>query len=103
MEHISEKEFLEKNLKEVVRKEGPLKNLLIEYVGDRKRPEDNNVTVEMIVEVLADEFPEFLLAIAEENWVRGYQQALTDVDTGRSIEESHDKQEQDNRLHETAE
>ena len=29
------------------------------------------------------EFPEFLMAIAEENWVRGYHQALEDVEIGR--------------------
>ena len=29
---------------------------------------------------MAQEFPEFLMAIAEENWIRGYHQAPTDVD-----------------------
>ena len=33
----------------------------------------------MITEVFAKEFPEFLLAVAEENWVRGYHQALEDI------------------------
>ena len=33
----------------------------------------------MIVETLAEEFPEFVLALAEENWVRGYEQALADL------------------------
>ena len=44
---------------------------------------------------MAKEFPEFVLALAEENWVRGYQQALDDVDTGRSMLEgaNNDKQE----------
>ena len=37
----------------------------------------------MIVETMAKEFPEFLMAIAEENWVRGYHQALEDVEIGR--------------------
>jgi len=32
---------------------------------------------------MADEFPELMLCVAEENWVRGYQQALVDVDSGR--------------------
>ena len=35
----------------------------------------------MIIEVMAKEFPEFLLVVAEENFIRGYQQALADVDT----------------------
>ena len=46
----------------------------------------------MIVNTVADEFPEFLLAVAEENWIRGYEQALTDVDVGKNIaEEKNDK------------
>ena len=34
----------------------------------------------MAVQVFAAEFPEFLMAVAEENFVRGYEQALTDVE-----------------------
>ena len=37
--------------------------------------------MDMAVEVFAAEFPEFLLAVAEENFLRGYEQALTDVAT----------------------
>jgi len=40
----------------------------------------------MAVEVFAAEFPEFLLAVAEENFLRGYEQALTDV----AVVESHE-------------
>ena len=39
----------------------------------------------MIVNTMAKEFPEFVLTVAEENWVRGYQQALNDVDTGMTM------------------
>ena len=57
-----------------------LKELVVNYIGDRLAgPED--ITVDMAVEVFAAEFPEFLLAIAEENFLRGYEQALTDVET----------------------
>ena len=50
----------------------------------------------MIVDQLANEFPEFVLAVAEENFVRGYQQALTDVDIGRQAwEEEQQKNEQE--------
>ena len=88
MDYISEKEFTEnQDLKEVVKKEGPLKNLLVEYVGEQQKPADKNVTVEMIVETMAKEFPEFVLVVAEENWIRGYEQALDDVETGRKIVE----------------
>tara|TARA_R110002072_G_scaffold68593_6_gene166842 strand:+ start:2259 stop:2528 length:270 start_codon:yes stop_codon:yes gene_type:complete len=58
----------------------PLKEFVVNYVGEAVNPEDGNVTVEMIIEVLAGEFPEFVLALAEENWIRGYHQALTDVE-----------------------
>ena len=67
-------------LDEVVGKDTDLKKWLVEYVGDKEQPEDNNVTVEMIVNVVAEEFPDFLMAVAEENWIRGYHQGLTDGD-----------------------
>ena len=44
---------------------------------DLAGPEE--ITVDMAVEVFAAEFPEFLLAVAEENFLRGYEQALVDV------------------------
>ena len=50
----------------------------------------------MILKTMAAEFPEFLLPLAEENFVRGYQQALLDVEEGRLAwkEEMTDRQEQ---------
>lgn len=72
-------------LAETVTPDGPLKEMLVEYVGNKKQPEDDNVTVEMIIDVLSTEFPEFLMAVAEENWVRGYQQGLADVDAGMKL------------------
>ena len=72
-------------LSETVAPDGPLKEILVEYVGTQQQPEDNNVTVNMIIEVLSAEFPEFLMAVAEENWVRGYQQGLADVDAGMKL------------------
>ena len=53
------------------------------YVGDKTDPESENVTVDNIIEVMAQDFPEFLMAVAEENWIRGYHQALVDVDEGQ--------------------
>ena len=70
-------------LKEVVNTTTELKKWLVNYVGEKHDPENGEVTVEMIVETMAIEFPEFLMAIAEENWVRGYHQALEDVEIGR--------------------
>ena len=59
------------NLQEVVDpQDSPMKEWMVTYVGTRFEKED--VTVEMIVDVMANEFPEFLLAIAEENFLRGW-------------------------------
>ena len=68
------------DLKAEVKKDTELKQWLVGYVGDKLKPEDGSITVEMIVDVMAKEFPEFLLAVAEENFIRGYEQALTDVE-----------------------
>jgi hypothetical protein len=74
--------------KKVVLPEGPLKEMLVNYVGEKLNPENGEVNVEMIVAAIAEEFPEFLLVVAEENFIRGYKQALEDV-------------EQFNKTHET--
>jgi hypothetical protein len=76
-------------LKEVVSNDTEIKTWLVEYVGEKIQPENNEVTVEMVVETVAEEFPDFLAAVAEENWVRGYQQAMNDiVETQKDIHES---------------
>jgi len=72
-------------LEEVVNQENEMKSWLVNYVGEKHNPDSGEVTVEMIVETMATEFPEFLMAVAEENWVRGYHQALNDVDAGQKI------------------
>tara|TARA_R100000808_G_C2084263_1_gene107008 strand:- start:44 stop:271 length:228 start_codon:yes stop_codon:yes gene_type:complete len=56
-----------------------LKEYIIDYVGKDHDPKDDEVTVEMIAETLASEFPELMLMMAEENYLRGYEQALDDV------------------------
>jgi len=66
-------------LKEAVIQETEIKTWLVDYVGEKSNPENSHVTVEMIVEQMAKEFPEFLMVIAEENFMRGYEQALTDI------------------------
>ena len=67
----------------VIAKENALKEMLVEYVGNKfAKPEDEGdfeVTVQMVVDTLAHEFPEFVMIMAEENWVRGYQQGLNDA------------------------
>jgi len=64
-----------------VEPENEMKKWLINYVGDRLQPENDEVNVEMIIQVMAEEFPEFLMPLAEENFIRGYRQALADVDS----------------------
>jgi hypothetical protein len=54
-----------------------LKDYLVEYVGTKLDNEE--VTVNMIAEVLAADFPEFVFAFAEENFLRGYQLGLDDA------------------------
>jgi hypothetical protein len=73
-------------------RESPIKEWLINYVGEKKSPENDEVTTEMIVEHMAKEFPEFLMVVAEENWVRGYRQALADVDLGREAQNNEELQ-----------
>lgn len=62
-----------------------IKEILVTYVGEKTSPENGDVTVDHIVEVMSEEFPEFLLLIAEENWIRGYEQALNDVEEGERL------------------
>ena len=62
-----------------VEADSKLKEIVVNYIGEKLAPEDKNITVEMTLEVFAEEFPEFVLALAEENFIRGYQQAMNDV------------------------
>ena len=64
-----------------------LKEFLVEYVGTKLDNEE--VTVNMIAEVLGTDFPEFTFAFAEENFLRGYQLGLDDAykTIGRTEEE----------------
>ena len=55
-----------------------LKTYLVEYVGTKLDNEE--VTVNMVAEVLAADFPEFTFAFAEENFLRGYQLGLDDAE-----------------------
>ena len=65
-------------LKEVAPNESELKEIIVNYVGQKLNPESDEITVEQIIEIFAEQFPEFLLALAEENWINGYTQALRD-------------------------
>ena len=64
----------------VVEPVNPMKAWLVNYVGDKLQPENDEVNVEMIIRVMAEEFPEFLMPVAEENFIRGYRQAMADME-----------------------
>ena len=69
------------DLFKIVKDDGKLKKLFVDYVGEKLQPENDEVTVEMVLGTLAEEFPEILLVVAEENFIRGYQQAMIDVES----------------------
>ena len=73
-----------------------LKEWLVNYVGNKKSPKDDDVTVEMIVETVAEEFPEFLFLVAQENFLRGYEQGLDDVRNHKQGLNNVEKEESNN-------
>ena len=81
-EKVITEEQLEQNpaLEAVVyanNEETELKKLLVDYTGNKL--DEENVTVNMIAEVLAADFPEFTYASAEENFIRGYKVGIEDA------------------------
>jgi hypothetical protein len=64
----------------VVEKDNPLKELFVQYVGQKLKPDNGEVNVEMCVQVLAEEFPDFILLVAQENFLRGYKQCVLDME-----------------------
>jgi len=75
------------DLQKVVDLDNDLKKYIVEYVGNVASPDDGLVTAEMIISILARDIPEVILPLAEENFIRGYKQALTDVEVGKKIYE----------------
>ena len=81
-------------LKEVAPSESELKDIIINFVGEKLSPQSDLVTVGNIIDVFAEQFPEFLLAVAEENWINGYTQALNDLEyckKSQTTEEDNEK------------
>ena len=99
-----DKDLLEGNpvLKQNVETDTELKEWLVNYVGEKTQPEDGNVTVEMTLDVMAREFPEFILSLAEENFVRGYYQAMMDVEEQNKLTEQKPKKKTTRRKKKTA-
>ena len=89
---------IEKNeeLTKEVETDSELKDMIVNYVGTKKQPENNEVTLQLVLETFSEEFPEFVLPLAEENFIRGYNQALFDVDEGnRAMQELEEQQTND--------
>lgn len=89
-EDIGRSEVLDQEVKAV---DSPLKELIVNYVGNNLNLQES-VTVEDLVEVFAQEFPEFLLAVAEENFIRGYRQAIMDMQEHYKLSESQENSSQ---------
>ena len=74
---ITESEYNREDLLSVVaQQDSELKEHLVKYVGEKFDKEE--VTEHMIAEIMAHEFPEFMVSIAEENFLRGYKLGLDD-------------------------
>lgn len=77
---------LESPVNNIVVSDGKLKELFVNYVGNKLNPENDEVTMGMVIDVLAEEFPEVLYTVAEENFLRGYETALEDVSSLSKME-----------------
>mgnify|MGYP006000157289 CR=1 FL=1 len=66
-------------LRETVDGDNELKQWLVNYVGEKHQPENGNVTVEMIV------------AVASENFLRGYHQAFCDMELSKNENQHNQK------------
>lgn len=77
-------EELKKVIEEQVVANSGLKDLVVSYIGEKFKPENSEVTMEMCVDVFTEEFPEFLLLLAQENFLRGYSQALNDMEAAEN-------------------
>jgi hypothetical protein len=78
---FNERELLEKE----VEADSALKTFIINYVGEKLNPANNLINIEMVIEVLAQDFPDVVLALAEENFIRGYTQGLEDVGAATTV------------------
>ena len=65
-------------LDKVVEAGNELQEDLVRHV--RNRINEDQVTLGQVIGILASEFPELVITIAEENWIRGYKQGLDDAE-----------------------
>jgi len=66
-------------LDKTVEARNELQEDLVRHVGNRINQQEDQVTIGQVIGVLASEFPELVITIAEENWIRGYKQGLDDA------------------------
>lgn len=71
----------EAELQGEVEPDNPLKSLFVSYVGEKYAGESTEVTIEMCVRALAEEFPEFLAPVCEQNFMLGYHKCEEDITT----------------------
>lgn len=69
----------QEEMQRTIEADNALKKLFVQYVGEKFKPENDKVTVEMCVHALAEEFPEFLAPISEQNFMLGYRQCEKDI------------------------
>lgn len=85
---LTEVDFENEDLKkEIDPMDNTLKQVIVNYTGYRLSLEEK-VTVENVIQVLAEDFPEIVLALAEENFIRGYKQALQDLSSFQTQQEN---------------
>jgi len=66
-------------LDKVIEVRNELQEDLVRHAGSRINQQEDQVTIGQVIGVLASEFPELVITIAEENWIRGYKQGLEDA------------------------
>jgi hypothetical protein len=67
-------------LNKIISVDGELKQNIVNYVGNKLNPDTDEITLKMVISVVAEEFPELLLSIAEENFLKGYETGLNDIE-----------------------
>ena len=78
-----------------------IKEIILEYISSNNSNNSNNsntipidITIEMVIDTLSKEFPELLLPIAEENYIRGYHEAMDNLN---QVEEEMRKQKKEKK------
>ena len=93
--HDQQPAEINEELENQVQTDSELKELIVNYVGTKKSPENDEVTLQLVLDTFSEEFPEFVLPLAEENFIRGYNQALFDVDQGNKAMQELEEQKTD--------